>query len=227
MLSFSVEDFPSNEWKYCAVLDPGALRPMFHLGIKNNLKPQGQRYFISGGMFGETAIFYIKIWFIIQLKQPLINGSPWGSRQAIIRFSRLPMNQRIWWNVSQGFCCQNSVGVLPLRIHNIRWWCHVFCSPRNLGKMKPFWRAYFSHGLVKNHQPLLFWGSLSPCFTWHQRSQQEIWVIFGCRLLLYMIVAWLRESTRWAKKGPPFCCVGVCRGWNITQLCGDYNEPWK
>ena len=85
------------------------------LGIKNNLEPQGQP-FINAGRFDETTIFYIKIWFIIQLKQPFINGWPWGSRQAIIRFSRLPMNQLIWWNVRQGFCCQNSVGVFPLRI---------------------------------------------------------------------------------------------------------------
>ena len=34
---------------------------------------------------------------------------------------------------------------------NIFWNFH----PENLGKMNPFWRAYFSNGLVKNHQPVL------------------------------------------------------------------------
>ena len=29
---------------------------------------------------------------------------------------------------------------------------YIFFSSRNLGKMNPFWRAYFSNGLVKNHQ---------------------------------------------------------------------------
>ena len=29
---------------------------------------------------GETTIFYLKIWSIIQLKHPFINGWPWGSR---------------------------------------------------------------------------------------------------------------------------------------------------
>ena len=35
-----------------------------------------------------------------------------------------------------------------------RWWQlkHFLFSPRNLGKMNPFWRAYFSNGLVTNHQ---------------------------------------------------------------------------
>ena len=30
---------------------------------------------------------------------------------------------------------------------------YVLLSPRKLGKMNPFWRAYFSKGLDKNHQP--------------------------------------------------------------------------
>ena len=30
---------------------------------------------------------------------------------------------------------------------------HVSFSPLKLGKMNPFWRSYFSDGLVKNHQP--------------------------------------------------------------------------
>ncbi len=32
-------------------------------------------------MFGETTISYVKIWFIIQLKQPIINGWPSGPRE--------------------------------------------------------------------------------------------------------------------------------------------------
>ena len=30
-----------------------------------------------------------------------------------------------------------------------RWWFHFFFHPENLGKMNPFWRAYFSNGWLK------------------------------------------------------------------------------
>ena len=42
-----------------------------------------------------------------------------------------------------------------LHAYITRWWQlkYFSFSPRTLGKMIPFWRAYFPKGLVKNHQP--------------------------------------------------------------------------
>ena len=44
-----------------------------------------------------------------------------------------------------------SLSVIGFVGHDItRWWFPIFFfSPRNLGKMNPFWRAYFSDGLVQ------------------------------------------------------------------------------
>ena len=37
------------------------------------------------------------------------------------------------------------------QVRKSRWWQlkYFLCSPRTLGKMNPFWRAYFSNGLVQ------------------------------------------------------------------------------
>ena len=40
------------------------------------------------------------------------------------------------------------------------WWIHSYffnVHLRKLGKMNPFWWSYFSKGLVKNHQLVLYW----------------------------------------------------------------------
>ena len=59
--------------------------------------------------------FYIKIWFIIQLKQPFINGWPWGSRYlptvdgrnpAPVDMENLPVFTRF-------YTCPGGAGFLP------------------------------------------------------------------------------------------------------------------
>ena len=55
----------------------------------NTWNPKANHLQIDGN--GETTIFYIKIWFIIPLKQPFINGWPWGSRYpTTVNWSLLP-----------------------------------------------------------------------------------------------------------------------------------------
>ena len=71
-----------------------------------------------------------------------------------------------------------------------RWWQLKYFwefSPRNLGQMNPFWRARFSDGSVKNHQPGLvstgknqaIWSNASP---WRAPPRNGA-AAFGGRLL--------------------------------------------
>ena len=69
--------------KHCLLMlqiPPAVVSEHFFIS-RYSLEPQTtSSKWMFGPMFGETNISYIKIWFIIQLKQPFINGWPWGSR---------------------------------------------------------------------------------------------------------------------------------------------------
>ena len=77
-----------------------------------------------------------------------------------------------------------------------RWWQLKYLwefSPRNLGKMNPFWRAYFSDGLVKNHQPgLVSTGKTRQSEATHLRDGNHLgtvpylWVDLGIRRVFVM-----------------------------------------
>ena len=77
-----------------------------------------------------------------------------------------------------------------------RWWQLKYFwefSPRNLGKMNPFWRAYFSDGLVKNHQPgLVSTGKTRQSEATHLRDGNHLgtvpylWVDLGIRRVFVM-----------------------------------------
>ena len=70
-------------------------------------------------MFGETAFSYVKIWFIIQLKQPLINGCL--RYQELVRFclgnppyvvNVYPLSSLWVWRVDPTFFCRLRYGSL-------------------------------------------------------------------------------------------------------------------
>ena len=62
-----------------------------------------------------------------------------------------------------------------------RWWQlkYGLCSPRKLGKMNPFWRAYFSNGLVQpptSYWPPGSWWEFGPsCSKSHGSVSQLQW----------------------------------------------------
>ena len=66
------------------------------------------------------------------------------------KLSKAPFSKMLNPKISASFSSYNSWSSIPPR-----WWFQTFLefSPRNLGKMNPFWLAHiFSNGLVKNHQ---------------------------------------------------------------------------
>ena len=107
-----------------------------------------------------------KVWEVFH---PLF-FKPWGSFGLGTQVPNIKCHGRKWWN----FWWPNGPS---------RWWQlkYFLFSPRKLGKMNPFWRAYFSKGLVqpptrpfvKNSIVLL----LSEVFVeWKLRRFEAIWV---------------------------------------------------
>ena len=96
---------------------------------------------------------------------------------------------------------------------------YFFSSPRKLGKMKPFWRAFFQMGWFFLHQisrPLLMVQKSGEKTSWGKGSWNP---------MIYRV--W--QNSRWlfeiaSMKKTPGCWL-YKRGWNTTQLWGDYNKP--
>ena len=90
------------------------------------------------------------------------------------------------------------------------WWFHIFSilfSPRRLGKMMPFWRRYFSKGLV---QPPT---SLQNEWRWKKKT----------------CVGFPGNHETWAQTTIAWCHFGLTQGRRentarLSWLCGDWTR---
>ena len=109
---------------------------------------------------------------------------------------------------------------------------HFWFSPRNFGKMNPFWRAYFSDGLVKNHQPVIIIPNIRYIIQPAKRKSPRNWKVRCLKLhgeelslsdrpLIYIPLLLLLQPF-----GQCFCCSSVFDGkfWaNLDSPCEGLN----
>ena len=103
------------------------------------------RVFVSSSELGEVLIFnsQCNIWWTVALLEPAKAG---------MLGKKICGQKHILNPHSPGSISHESV-------RSSRWWIlkYFLCSPRNLGKMNPFWRAYFSKGLVQPPTSYVLW----------------------------------------------------------------------